>query len=249
MLSCPELECNPPLENTIPIDYCCPPNPCNINLDDILCGLRNLLPPGKAWEDCCGDGNRAKFLEIIAIELHKWVSESLCCISKEYDPCVSEKMIDCWAELYGIPKDCITLDDLSEETQENLKRAFLCVHERLQFGQVPNACFLKEIASILGIEINIHAPGIVGKSTLCCFLTAPSESLRKDCANQCPPSSSPTSCHKIAPSIFIEIVEEEDPIQVECNITNTPFCRYPSREIIKCVFDSFIPSHVYWCFI
>lgn len=243
--SCPEPEIA-----IIPKDGCCQPNPCGIDYEDILCGIQNLMPRGKAWDDCCGDGDRAKLLQIIARRMHEWISEGLCCVSEEFDPCTSEKTIDCWAELYGIPDDCINLDDIPEPQRSQAVKALICAFERFQFSSIPNACFFQDIASILGIEIQIFAPGIVNETDSCCFFSTPSRALPKPCSNDCGGIYSvPTSCAKIAPVVFFKLITEEEPIHLDCPMSNTPLCRFPLTDLMRCIIERYTPIHLFTCII
>lgn len=251
-MDCPVLECPEIEEVSIPQDGCCSPNPCNIKFEDVLCGLTSLLPPGKAWQDCCGDGNRAKFFEAVARELHKTQSEGFCCVQDEFDPCAAtENSIDCWSNLYGLPDECFELAGLLEgEDRENALQALLCAKERASFGGVANACFFTEIAATLGLEIEVHAPGIVNQSGPCCFYSYPSDAVPDRCSNTCGgPVSVPTGCTTSRPVALFKIVTEENPVFACPPMSDQPLCRYPLTELMRCIIENYAPAHVYSCII
>lgn len=249
-MECPELNCPEVVENTIPMDFCCPPDPCNIQYCDILGGLKNLLPPGKAWDDCCGDGNRSKFLEAIAKELHLFVSEGLCCVKEEFDACGADKTIECWSDLYGVPADCIDLSLFPEEDHTDIIKAIICAFERIRFGSVPNACFFVDIAAMMGIDIEIHAPGITNQTDHCCFYSTPSEAVNSHCSTECGgPVSSPSNCTSVAPVMIVKMLETEEPVYDCPPKSNSALCKYPKRELLNCILELFAPAHLYYCIV
>jgi len=132
---------------------------CEVTSEDYAQSLRQLLPPGPAWQY-----SEAEVLAGILLALadsYNALHSRSCDLLREIIPDTTTEMLPDWERVAGLPDECTQPLETIEQ-----RRSALVTRLRLIGGQ--SITYYKELAASLGFEIEIYEyqPFRVGFSTV-----------------------------------------------------------------------------------
>ena len=134
-------------------DGCCT-DWCGVTREDVRCFVRALLPPGELWSAEPPKKKIVEFADILADRFYE-VVQRVCWMIRESDPCTAIDTLDDWLALYGAPPELCALAGgcNTPDVIEPYKREIACLFARLEYGEIPNCCFYKDLGAIFGVEV------------------------------------------------------------------------------------------------
>lgn len=226
--------------------------PCDLTLEDLECAVRNLLPPGEAWE---GEVTRAYF-DAVAGVMFELAGDALCELYKHLDPLTSDHP-DLWVRRLGLyPNDCFTFPVCDEALLKPIFKAILTFFMQLRLGRVVNVCFFRDIAAAFNFDVDVFTPGLVNETLLCDFYTAPNDEPRPDTSlNPCGTIGyTYSTCAPGPDTVYVRLKANGPGYQVtnnnpNCLVLNNALCWVIGKEFVQCLMTFFAPWQTRLCFV
>lgn len=120
---------------------------CNVTVEDYARSLKQLLPPGPAWQY-----DEAETLAGIMLALaatYNALHDRSCDLLREMIPDTTAEMLTDWERVAGLPDDCAPVSGTLEQ-----RRNALVTHLRLLGGQSPQ--YYISLAASLGFAIEVY---------------------------------------------------------------------------------------------
>ena len=224
--------------------------------EDWFCQIRAHIYPDFDGHLCC-DGTFDAWMRALVRPLWNLYrcNCGLCEMPREFNPMTACCLAECWIEEYGIPDDCYS-DQCWFTDQHQIDiahRAQLKARVMIEWNGHPDEAFFQRIACLLGIEMEVLAPSLIGSGSdvsTCDIL--PSWSIKT-------PEGDPScaaivvgrdhSCGTMRHQVAIKITGAPPSIFANaCSPIAQPFCFNPYVDAFKCLVGKYKPCHVDVCF-